>query len=186
MNFEIKKEKQIPYFDHNKKLSKTIKNSSSRRNMTPLRFVFRKIRNIFLYRAAFFCPLNSWRIKMHRWRGVNIGENVYIGQQCSIDNAYPEYVHIDDNVSIASEAAIIAHANPYAHFAPIIEAKVAPVVLKNGAWICDRATILPGVTVGCKSIVAAGSVVDKNIPDYSLAKGNPMKIAAEYEVLLND
>ena len=183
--FRIREEKKIPYFDHDKKLGNTIKKSGKRRGMSPLQFAFRKIKNIILYRLAYFCPLNGWRVKMHRWRGVNIGKNVYIGQQCSIDNAYPEYIYIEDNVSIVSESTLIAHSNPYAHFAPIVESKVAPIVIKEGAWIGAKTIILQGVTVGIKSIVSSGAVIDKDVPDYSLAKGNPMKIVTEYEYLMN-
>lgn len=174
----------IPYFDHDKSLKKTIRNSSVRRSMSPLKFVWRKTRNILLYRMAFMCPLNGWRVKMHRWRGVHIGKNVYIGMHCVIDNAYPEYIYIEDNVSLAGEVTVLAHSNPYAHFKNIVESKVAPVVIKEGAWIGVKAVILLGVTIGVKSIVSAATVVEKDVPDYSLAKGNPMKIVAEYSQII--
>lgn len=174
----------IPYFDHDKSLGKTIRNSSARRSMSPLKFVWRKIKNIVLYRLSFMCPLNGWRIKMHRWRGVHIGNNVYIGMHCVIDNAYPEYIYIEDNVSLAGEVTVLAHSNPYAHFKNIVESKVAPVVIKEGAWIGVKAVILLGVTVGVKSIVSAATVVEKNVPDYSLAKGNPMQIVVEYSQII--
>lgn len=181
----INPEKSIPYFDHVEgSLSKTIGNSAKRRGMSSLRFALRKIKNIILYRWALMCPLNSWRIKMHKWRGVHIGKNVYIGMHSVIDNAYPEYVYIGDNVSLAGEVTILAHSNPYAHFASIVESKVAPVIIKDGAWVGAKAVVLLGVTIGEDSIVSAGTVVDKNVPDYSLAKGNPMKIMYEYESLM--
>ncbi len=174
----------IPYFDHSKKLSKTIENSSSRRGMSKWQFIWRKSRNILLYRLAFLCPLNGLRVKMHRKRGIHIGQNVYIGMHCVLDNAYPEYIYIEDNVSLAGEVTVLAHSNPYAHFANIVESKVAPVVIKEGAWIGVKAIVLLGVTVGVKSIVSAGTVVEKDVPDYSLAKGNPMKIIMEYSSLI--
>lgn len=183
-DFEIKNSELIPYFDHDKKLFKTIKNSGKRRKMNPVFFAFRKIKNIVLYRLSYFCPLNGWRVKMHRWRGVNIGKNVYIGQHCTIDNAYPEFIYIEDNVSLAGDVTVLAHSNPYAHFSPIVESKVAPILIKEGAWIGVKSVILLGVTVGEKSIVSAGTVVDKNVPDYTLVKGNPMKTVTEYKILM--
>lgn len=178
----IRNEQVIPYFDHdNKSLKNTIKNSSHRRGMGIIRFSIRKIRNIILFRLSYFCPLNSLRIKFNRWRGINIGKNVYIGQFCILDNAYPEYVYIEDNVSLAGEVTIIAHSNPYKHFENIVESRVAPVLIKEGAWIGSKSIVLMGVSVGKRSIVSAGSVVDKNVPDYSVAKGNPMKIVGEFE-----
>ena len=52
----------------------------------------------------------------------------------------------------------------------------APVVIKDGAWIGARATILPGVTIGKNAIVAAGSVVREDVPENALVAGVPAKI----------
>jgi acetyltransferase-like isoleucine patch superfamily enzyme len=177
--FNIKPTIEIPYFDHGGSIKETIRNSSRRRGMNPLIFIVKKVINFCLFRITFFCPLNSFRIKCHRWRGVEIGKNVYIGMQCSIDNAYPEYVYIEDNVSLAGECLVVAHSNPFNHFQNITQAKVSPVILKNGSWICVRAVILQGVTIGNNSIVSAGSVVDSDVPPYSVAVGNPAKIVAK-------
>lgn len=176
--FEIRPSATIPYFDHADGFLKTIRNSAKRRGMNPWFFILKKAVNICLFRISFFCPLNSIRIKCHKLRGVKIGKNVYIGMQCSIDNAYPEYIYIEDNVSIAAECLIIAHSNPYSHFRDVTSAQVAPVIIKNGAWICVRSLILPGVTIGENAIVSAGSVIATDIPPRSVASGNPARIIA--------
>lgn len=184
--FVVREPISIPYFDHDdKSLRQTIKNSSSRRNMSAFRFAVRKIRNILLARWSFTCPLNSLRIKMNRRRGVSIGDNVYIGLHTSIDNAYPEYVYIEDNASIAESVQIIAHSNPYPHFQNVVESSVAPIVIKRGAWVGSGSIILRGVTIGEKAIVAAGTVVDRDVPDCTLVKGNPMKIVTEFSALVD-
>lgn len=170
----------IPYFDHGDNLATTIKNSSARRNMSKWHFFWRKIKNIILFRLAYFCPFNSWRIRMHRWRGVHIGKNVYVGQHCVIDNAYPEYIYIEDNVGLAGEITILAHTNPYIHFENILASQVAPVLIKDGAIVSVRSVVLLGVTIGTKSIVSAGTIVDKDVPDYTFVRGNPMEIVTEY------
>lgn len=176
--FKIRPTIEIPYFDHGGSFIKTIYSSAKRRGMNPWFFLVKKLANSCLFRIPFFCPLNSFRIKCHKWRGVKIGKNVYIGMQCSIDNAYPEYVYIEDNVSLAGECLVIAHSNPYSHFQNITPARVSPVIIKKGAWICVRASILPGVTVGENAIVSAGSVVDSDVPPSSIVAGNPAKIVA--------
>lgn len=184
--FKVREPITIPYFDHDdKSLKQTIKNSSARRNMSAFQFAIRKIRNILLSRWSYMCPLNSLRVKMNRSRGVSIGKNVYIGLHTSIDNAYPEFVYIEDNASIAESVQIIAHSNPYPHFQNVVESSVAPIVIKNGAWIGSGAIILRGVTIGEKAIIAAGTVVDRDVPDCTLVKGNPMKTVAEFTALLN-
>ena len=183
--YKIKEAISIPYFDHDdKSLWNTIKNSSKRRGMCPFRFALRKIRNIILFQWSYNFPLNGWRVKWNRRRGVTIGERVYIGQHCIIDNAYPEYVYIEDDVSLAGNVMVIAHSNPYAQFANVIESGVAPVVIKKGAWIADGAIILRGVTIGENAIVSAGTVVDKDVPAGHVAQGNPMKIVADFTALI--
>jgi acetyltransferase-like isoleucine patch superfamily enzyme len=54
--------------------------------------------------------------------------------------------------------------------------RAEPVTLKTGCWIGANALILPGVTVGTNSVIGAGSVVTKSIPDRVLAAGNPAKV----------
>lgn len=51
-----------------------------------------------------------------------------------------------------------------------------PVLLKKNSWIGAGAIILPGVTVGENSIVGAGSVVTKDVPDNTIVVGNPAKV----------
>ena len=178
---QIPEAMEIPYFDHGKNLSETIRNSSKRRGMSKLHFLLRKIRNTILYRLAYFCPINSWRIWMHRRRGVQIGKDTYIGQMCAIDNAYPEYVVIGDNVSIAGEVTIVAHVNPYAHFKGIFDAKVNPVVIGDGAWIGVKSALLPGAKIGEYAVVSAGTVVNGKVPPYTLVAGNPAKKIYNYK-----
>ena len=51
-----------------------------------------------------------------------------------------------------------------------------PVIIGNNVWIGDKATILPGVTIGDGAIIGANSVVTSDIPSYCVAGGNPAKI----------
>ena len=183
--FEIPKAFPIPYFDHGKSLGETIKNSSNRRKMNRITFVYRKIRNIILFWLAWFCPLNSWRVRMHRWRGVHVGKCVYIGMMCNIDNAYPECVFLEDNISLAGNVTIIAHSNPFKHFEGVIEAKVAPVVVRKGAWVSVKSVLLGGADIGEYAIVSAGSVVSNKVPAYTMVVGNPAKKVYDFEYILN-
>jgi acetyltransferase-like isoleucine patch superfamily enzyme len=51
-----------------------------------------------------------------------------------------------------------------------------PVVIRDGAWIGHGTVILPGAVIGCHSVIGANSVVTGEIPDYSVAVGNPAKV----------
>jgi acetyltransferase-like isoleucine patch superfamily enzyme len=52
----------------------------------------------------------------------------------------------------------------------------APIILEDGAWIGAGAIILPGVTVGTRAVVGAGSVVVKDVPAGSIVAGNPARV----------
>lgn len=145
-----------------------------------------KFKNTLLLLLAYACPNNKLRIQFHRWRGVTIGKKVYLGMFCFLDNLYPDYIYIEDFASVNAGTMILTHFNPMKRFAPIIEARVAPVVIHQGAIIAVRSIILPGVQIGSHSIVAAGSVVDKDVTEYTLVQGNPAKKVTEYFNLMNN
>ena len=184
--FEIKEEKLIPYGDQVKSMRKTLNNGGQSRGMSPLIYGLKRFKNYFLFLLAYIMPFNAFRIKLHKWKGVNIGENVYIGMFVFLDNAYPEYIYIEDNAAINAGSMLIAHFNLKKHFEKIIIARVAPVLIKEGAMVAVRSIILPGVTIGEYSMVSAASVVNENVAPYTVVRGNPaIKIAKYSEKMIN-
>ena len=160
----------VPYYEDTQKRS--------------FREKMRKIRNTIYMLLAYSCPNNHLRQWMHRRRGVHIGKNVYLGMFCFLDNLHPEYIYIEDNASINAGAMILTHFNPMKRFAPVFPAQVAPVLIKEGAIVAVRSTVMPGVCVGKNAVVSAGSVVEHHVPDYTMVKGVPAKKVAEYQVFL--
>lgn len=171
----IREPKVIPFYDQDRSLGKSLKNGSTSRNTNPVSYALRRFKNHALMLLAYITPLNRMRISLHRWRGINIGENVYIGLFCFFDNAYPEYIYIDNYASINAGSMIIAHFNLMEHFRDIITPTAEPVVIGEGAIVAVRSIILPGVVVGKKAIISAGSVVNRSVPDYTIVAGNPAK-----------
>lgn len=178
----MKKATAIPYYVPHKNIGVQINSSSKRREMNPIVFLCRKMRNHLFQMLAYNCPVNSWRIWLHRKRGVHIGKNVMLGMQCILDNAYPEYIYIEDYAALAGNVYILAHSNPYQHFSKILESYVAPVVIREGAWIGVSSTILSGAEVGKYAIVTAGSVVTGIMPGNCFLRGNPARVIAKYEL----
>ncbi len=168
----IQKAKDVPYYEETQK--RTFKQK------------LHKIHNTICFLLAYACPNNSLRKWLHRRRGVHIGKNVYIGMFVFFDNLYPDYIYIEDNASINAGSMILTHFNPMKRYQFLFQASVQPVLIKEGAIVAVKSVVMPGVTVGTSSVVSAGTVVDKDVPDYSLAKGNPMKIVLEFSDLVQN
>ncbi|MCJ7571071.1 MAG: acyltransferase [Candidatus Thermoplasmatota archaeon] len=117
---------------------------------------------------------------MQRLRGVKIGKNVFIGSNVFLDDARPDLITIEDDVTILVGTTILAHVYPPDHFRKIINHHEQAVVLKNNCYIAANTLIFPGVTIGEYSIVGAGSIVTKNIPSFSLAYGVPARVIRSY------
>jgi acetyltransferase-like isoleucine patch superfamily enzyme len=103
---------------------------------------------------------------------INIGKNVFVNHACTFMDRGG--ITLEDNVLIGPKVNLITTnhpINPAERRATISQ----PIVIKKGAWIGVGATILPGVTVGENSIVAAGAVVSKDVPDNSIVGGIPAK-----------
>ena len=92
-------------------------------------------------------------------------------------------ITIEDDVMLGSGVHIYVHNHRFDDpNIPIIDQGFfvsSPVVLKKGCWVGAKAIILPGVIIGENSVVGAGSMVTKSIPDRVLAVGNPAMVIRE-------
>lgn len=116
---------------------------------------------------------------------IDIGNNVWLGHYCLIDGLGG--VKIGKGTHIASHSCIYSHSSQNAirllgHKYIEIPAEERPgyiiksVSIGEYTFIGTSTVILPGVTIGKGCIIGAGSVVSKDIPDYSVAVGNPAKV----------
>lgn len=171
----MKETKFTSYSEPKRTIGSQIKSGSSRRGDNPVLFFFRKFFNYMLALLAYNCPFNSWRVNFHRWRGVTIGKDVTIGFHVTLDHSYPKYIVIEDNVTLSGENYVLTHSIPKKHWENIVPAFVSTVTIKKGTWVTVGAKILPGVTIGEYCIIAAGSVVNKDVPRDTLVGGVPAK-----------
>jgi|SRR5205809_1188630 len=123
---------------------------------------------------AFFAPTSSLRAAFHRLRGADIGDRVEIGYEVLIDNLYPERVHIEKSATVSARSTILAHDEARAYARGGTE-KVADTYVREGAFLGVAVVVLPGITIGPKAIVGAGSVVTKDVPAGTIVIGAPAK-----------
>lgn len=126
-----------------------------------------------------FSPLTSDFIYNH----ISVGNNVSIGAHASFI-ASESHIYIADNVVFAPEVAIRG-GNHSTHIVGklIKDYEISdkrpeddqPVYIQEDVWVGMRVIILKGVTVGRGSVIAAGAVVNRDVPPYSIVGGVPAK-----------
>lgn len=145
---------------------------------------FSPARNFFLQLLGAKISKNSiiMDVKFFNWhhmgpQGLKIGQDCFIADETLID-LYDQVI-LENQVTIAQRVTILTHLNvgysdhPLQKYFPKTS---KPVVFRSGCVIGASSTILPGVTVGRESFVAAGSVVTKSVPAYTLVAGVPAKV----------
>ena len=125
-----------------------------------------------------------------KWTGhftskVLAPENITKGILCDPGDNLNNYIQANNgivfgsNVELGPGVSIISSNHKSDNFREHI--KTSPITIGNNVWIGASATILPGVSIGNNVLIGANSVVTKNIPDNSIAVGNPCKVIKKKE-----
>ena len=122
---------------------------------------------------------------------VDYGNNIYFGNNCEVNM---NCTFLDDNRIVIGDNALIApNVQIYTAFHPtnaadrfgsrkkdgtfsFCKTQTAPVIIGNNVWIGGGAILLPGVHIGDNVVIGAGSVVTRDIPDNTVACGNPCRV----------
>jgi acetyltransferase-like isoleucine patch superfamily enzyme len=108
--------------------------------------------------------------------------NVTIGDHCGINHGVfilgHERIEIGSHVVLSARVMLIDTGLEVAGFAntEFPAHTSGPIRIEDGAWIGAGAIVLPGVTIGKKSVVGAGSIVTRDVPPYSVVVGNPARV----------
>ena len=146
--------------------------------------------NIVFFKSSLF-PFNSLKLFLLRLFGcslgigvvikpnvnikypwkLSLGNYVWIGEQVWIDNL--DNVTIGNHVCISQGAILICGSHDYKK--PSFDLITKEIILNDGVWVGTKSIILPGVVAESHAILSAGSVMSKNLENYTIYRGNPAK-----------
>ena len=104
-------------------------------------------------------------------RGMKCGKSFWCGDGCSFDNTFCYLIEIGDYVTLSSNVQLVTHDSSLHRI--IGRTKLGKIVIGDRVFVGARTLILPGVCIGNDAVIAAGSVVTKNIPEGEVWGGNP-------------
>ncbi len=127
---------------------------------------------------VFRCPVTRAQIETFALGSLVIGDFVFINEGAIV--AAQQSITIGDHVKVGDFVTI--HDSNYHETDPAHPARIAPVVIGANVWLARNVTVLPGVTIGANSVVAAGSTIASDVPANVLVGGNPPRVLRQLDV----
>jgi acetyltransferase-like isoleucine patch superfamily enzyme len=132
------------------------------------------VKNFLVIQIARYTPFLSWKNWLYRtFLRMEVGEQTAVALMVMMDIMFPELIKIGRNCVIGYNTTILAHEYL------VDEYRLGEVRIGDRVLVGANSTILPGVTIGDGAIVAAGTVVHKDVPPGAFVGGNPMQIIRE-------
>ncbi|HKW09675.1 MAG TPA: acyltransferase [Gemmatimonadaceae bacterium] len=125
--------------------------------------------------------------RQRRWRrlrslGMHIGDDVFLPDSTWIDTSHCFLISIGDHSGFGEECLLLAHDAQMDEY--LDAARIGRVVIHESSHIGARTVILPGVEIGPRTVVGAGSVVTKSLPPNTVCGGNPAKVICSLDEYL--
>lgn len=195
-NRDMDKEHIREQFKNNPKLKKFIDWVIMNQVKTRPRWYVRLLAPLYQHRGKHAVIYRSARMDTPPYRKFWLGDYSVIESFCCINNAVGDViigdhtrvglhntiigpVTIGSHVNLAQGITVTALNHNFEESCKRIDEQgvtTKPVIIGNDIWIGANAVLLPGVTIGDHSVVAAGAVVTKDVPPHSLVAGVPAKI----------
>lgn len=120
---------------------------------------------------------------MRKW-GCKVGKGCFIGDHVRIDIGHADMITLEDSVSIAGGTRLLCHQRDFSDYCVgddymKLGYTIKPIILKKGCLVGMESFVMPGVTIGEGAVVAAGSMVTKDIPAWTVAMGRPAKVVKQ-------
>lgn len=103
---------------------------------------------------------------------LELGDNVWLGERCWIDNL--DRVTIGNNVCISQGALLLTGSHDYTRRQFLY--RNAPIIIKDGVWICAKAVVCAGVTANENAVLSVNSVATKDLEAGMIYQGNPATV----------
>lgn len=107
-------------------------------------------------------------------RGLRVGRNFFMQDDCTIDAWHCCHIQIGDDVTLGPRVMLLAHDASTKRALGMV--RLGKVTVGDRVFIGAGTIVLPGVRIGNDVIIGAGSIVTHDIPDNSLAAGNPARV----------
>ena len=111
------------------------------------------------------------------YRHLTLGEHTYLGKGCILDLV--EAIELEDEAAVSAACVLLTHGDPgtgrfmeQTYFPRV----TGPIRIGRGAWLGASAIVLPGITVGAYSVVAAGAVVTHDVEPFTVVAGVPARL----------
>lgn len=129
------------------------------------------MRNFIVIQLARYAPFLSFKNWLYRtFLRMKVGPQTSFGLMVMLDIMFPEKITVGRNSVIGYNTTILAHEYL------IKEYRLGDVIIGDEVMVGANSTILPGVIIGNGAIVAAGTVVHRNVEPGSFVGGNPMRV----------
>jgi maltose O-acetyltransferase len=130
-------------------------------------------------------PSRSMELNEFKKKGMKIGKDVIIDPRVIIDKNFYYLISIGDNSIICANVTLLAHDSSIS-YANDDYGRIGQINIKENCIISVNSIIMPGVTIGPNVLVAAGSLVNKDIPPNSCVAGVPARFYMTYSDLLKN
>jgi acetyltransferase-like isoleucine patch superfamily enzyme len=138
----------------------------------------RRILNRMLHGLARILPgATTLRPTLHRWRGVKVGRDVFIGEDVYLENEFPEAVRIEDGAQLSIRVVLIAHTRG-----------AGEIIVGKNAYLGPNAVVATSagrrLRIGEGAVIGAGVVVTSDVADQMFVPSHPAKPVARATVPL--
>lgn len=141
-----------------------------------LRAPFLRLLGARVGRGAIVHDVRFFNLYRRGLPGLSVGDDCFLGDECMFDLA--EEIHIGRQVSVGERSILLTHLNVGYRDHPLqrhFPAQAAALHVLEGSFIGAGAIVLPGVRIGPRAFVAAGSVVTQDVPADTLVAGVPAR-----------